>query len=274
MGGSWKRKAKRKDVVLTKREKRGRPDLDTEDGLRKVAEEIRREGDLAEASGESMPKFSSPIPAKFHGLIREAERDITAATSMKALKAVAKEYGVKGYSKMPSDQRGVLEDLIRERIGMMIGVEQAKSVKGDGASAEAPAKSLAEELHRIDDERSSKRSVRACDSIPEWIELWHGENPESLEQYLDDNDVFLVIGRDGKKEPEDSKVWESQQISDLFRDMFKLLDAMSPSGQYFGTNERGEGEWGWWEHYIAAPVSDVPEQGVEDGNGVEVDSAG
>ncbi len=69
----------------------------------------------------SVPSYSVRIPDEHVGSLQECEDRISEAKTMKALKDMAKDLGVKGYSTAKKEDRGALEDAIREHFGQSVG---------------------------------------------------------------------------------------------------------------------------------------------------------
>lgn len=280
MGGISKRKAKkindrkkatRKAVNIRRNNKKKvrRSDAPVSESLsvdiEALAKEISKEADMIEDGDAEVQPFSMPIPPRYQAPIREAERNIAHAKTMKDLKAVAKHYGVKGFSKFKKDDRKELSDLIRQTVGVAVGkvifadrMDEMDETEEEKTLGEVYGKMLSER-----NESQTRRKVRACDCIPDWMRIL-SDFPEEHQAMLERHDVFLVIGNDGKAEPEDSKTWESDNISDLLKDLFDTLSSLASDGQYFGSNERGEGEWGFWDHFIAATDVEDDAPGYEE----------
>jgi hypothetical protein len=246
--------AKRKRNIAKNRPKKKKDEAVVEEvSLDGVIDEIIKEGDMIESGEAEIGKYSLPIPEQYQAPIREAEREMLHAKSMKDLKAVAKKYGVTGVSKFKKDQRADIESMIREKVGMEIGavIFQHKMSEMSETEEERTLGSMYQKMITERNESlTQRRKVRACDCIPVWMESLK-EFPDEHKKILEKHDVFMLLGEDATDEGEESKVWESDQVADLLQDLFATLCNLAPEGKYFGSDERRDGEWGFWDHYIA-----------------------
>jgi len=84
--------------------------------IEKVLEEV------TEDRLPDIPAYSvSGIPE--HEIFEKCEKDIVGAKSMKDLRAVARQWKVKRYKGIKAKDRSKLEDMIRERAGVIVGLE-------------------------------------------------------------------------------------------------------------------------------------------------------
>ena len=257
MAAKKKRKAK-KDVVKAVEVELDQPKVEFDPVKGKPEEKLEL------PPPAEIPAYKVNVPQEHMPLIVGIERAIEKATTLKATKALAKEVGVPS----PSKYRNIRDidrcrAAIREQIGIKIGeqmhrefLERAEKRPEEQTLGELAAKEMEQGVE------TTKRQVKACECIPEWLEALRTQeyDPEAHASMLTRHRLVIEeIGEDGTGAAESSPVWDSDLLGRLHFDLFDTLNELAPKGMYYGANERGLGEWGFWEHYLAVPHPEVVE---------------
>ena len=219
-----------------------------------------------------IPNYTVNVPQEHMPLIVGIEREIEKCTTLKATKELAKEIGVKGVSKWRSirDIERV-RTAIREQVGFHIGniMHQAYLNRAEGRPPEQTLGELAAEEMEKEMEVTT-RQVKSWECVPVWLEHLATQEYDRDAYYkllARHRPILDELGDDGNKVPTDSDLWKGEPAARLFQDLFEVLNECAPDGWYYGANERGQGEWGFWEHYLAVPHPEPIEQKVLDERG-------
>ena len=216
-----------------------------------------------------IPNYTVNVPQEHMPLIVGIEREVEKATSLKATKQLAKEIGCKGISKYRS-VRDIerVRKAIREQVGIHIGrvMHQAYLDRAEGRPAEQSLGELAaEEMEK--GQEVTTRQVKSWECVPAWLEDLATQEYDRDAYYkllARHRPILDELGDDGNKVPKDSDLWKGEPAARLFQDLFEVLNESAPDGWYYGANERGQGEWGFWKHYLAVPHPEPIEQKVLD----------